>query len=231
MAAAPRGFIEQVDWLPLGLPSKLLFCGVNYASHLEENPSGVLPEEPFFFAKLPSAIIGPGDPIRIPYEGCQVDYEVELAVVIGRRAQRLAPEDALDAVFGYTLVNDVSARDVQMRNAQVTLGKNFDTFCPIGPRVVTVDKIPDPSMLRISTRVNGELRQDAATADMLFRVPELLSRVSHVMTLEPGDIVTTGTPAGVGCFRNPPLYLQPGDVVVVEADEIGQLENPVVAGW
>jgi 2-keto-4-pentenoate hydratase/2-oxohepta-3-ene-1,7-dioic acid hydratase in catechol pathway len=219
------------DWLPLGTPSKLLFCGVNYASHLDENPMGVLPEEPFFFAKLPSAIVGPGDPIRIPYEGCQVDYEVELAIVIGRQAYRLTREDALDAVYGYTLVNDVSARDVQMRNAQVTLGKNFDTFCPVGPRVVGVDQIRDPSQLRISTRVNGELRQEALTSDMLFDVPELLSRVSHVMTLERGDIVTTGTPAGVGCFRTPPVYLQPGDVVVVEAEEIGQLQNPVVAGW
>jgi 2-keto-4-pentenoate hydratase/2-oxohepta-3-ene-1,7-dioic acid hydratase in catechol pathway len=228
IAAALEG---RSDWLPLGIPSKLLFCGINYASHLDENPSGVLPDEPFFFAKLPSAIIGPGDPIRIPYERCQVDYEVELAVVIGRRAHRLAPEDALDAVFGYTLVNDVSARDVQVRNAQVTLGKNFDTFCPIGPTVVGVDQIGDPSKLRITARVNGEIRQDASTADMLFGIPELLSRLSHVMTLEPGDIVTTGTPAGVGCFRDPPLYLRPGDLVAVEADGIGRLENPVVAGW
>lgn len=216
---------------PVSRPSKLLFCGVNYASHLEENPSATLPEEPFFFAKLPSAIVGPGAPIRIPYKGCDVDYEVELAVVIGRTASHVPVDDALDIVFGYTLVNDVSARDVQFRNGQITLGKNFDTFCPIGPRVVRAEELADPSQLRISTTVNGEIRQSASVGEMMFDIPQLLSGLSEVMTLEPGDVVSTGTPAGTGCFRDPPSYLRPGDVVTVEGDLIGQLESPVVAGW
>ncbi|MGH2945553.1 MAG: fumarylacetoacetate hydrolase family protein [Solirubrobacteraceae bacterium] len=216
---------------PLPGPSKLLFCGVNYASHMEENPATVLPEEPFFFAKLPSAIVGPGEPIVMPYPECELDYEVELAVVIGRRARHVERDRVLEHVFGYTLVNDVSARDVQFRNAQITLGKNFDTFCPIGPAVVPVAEMPSLDAVRVRTTVNGDVRQDAGASEMLFGVPELVSRLSQVMTLEPGDVVTTGTPAGVGCFRRPPAYLRPGDVVAVEADGVGRLENPVVAGW
>jgi 2-keto-4-pentenoate hydratase/2-oxohepta-3-ene-1,7-dioic acid hydratase in catechol pathway len=231
MTAATLGAAAAEIGLPVYPPSKVLCCGVNYASHMEENPSATRPDEPFFFAKLPSAIIGPGEPIIVPYEGCQVDYEVELAVVIGERIRHIAPEQALGAVYGYTLVNDVSARDVQFRNAQITLGKNFDSFCPIGPVVVPADAIPDPQSLRLRTTVNGDVRQDAGTSEMLFPVAEIISRLSRVMTLERGDIVTTGTPAGVACFRQPPAYLQPGDVVVVESDVIGRLENPVVAGW
>jgi 2,4-diketo-3-deoxy-L-fuconate hydrolase len=216
---------------PVARPSKLIFSGVNYASHLEENPSGVLPDEPVFFAKLPSAVVGPGDAICVPYEGCHVDYEVELAIVIGKRARHVSIDDALEVVFGYTLVNDVSARDVQFRNAQITLGKNFDTFCPLGPVVVSKDELPDIASIALRTTVNGEVRQSALAGEMLFPIPRLVSRVSEVMTLEPGDIITTGSPAGVGCFRDPPTYLQPGDLVIVEADGIGSLENPVVAGW
>jgi 2,4-diketo-3-deoxy-L-fuconate hydrolase len=216
---------------PVSRPSKLLFCGVNYASHLEENPAATLPEEPFLFSKLPSAIVGPNHAIRIPYDGCDVDYEVELAVVIGRTARQVPVDDAFDVVYGYTLVNDVSARDVQFRNGQITLGKNFDTFCPIGPTVVLADEVPDPSQLRISTTVNGEIRQDAGLDELLFGIPELISRLSRVMTLERGDVVSTGTPAGCGCFRNPPTYLHPGDVVAIESDLIGRLENPVTRGW
>jgi 2,4-diketo-3-deoxy-L-fuconate hydrolase len=212
-------------------PGKILCTGINYRSHLDENPAAALPAEPFVFAKLPSAVVGPGDPIRIPSPQSQVDYEVELAVVIGRPARRLAVDDALSAVFGYTLCNDVSARDVQFRDNQLTLGKGFDTFAPLGPCVVTADEIDDPQDLRLWCTVNGDLRQDSSTAQMLFPVAELLAYVSRHVTLEPGDVITTGTPAGVAAFRQPPAYLRPGDVTEIGADRIGVLRNPVEAGW
>ena len=212
---------------PSPAPSKLLFSGLNYRSHTEENPGAVLPTYPQFFAKLPSAIIGPGEAIVLPTPETQVDYEVELAVVIGRTTR----DRALDHVFGYTVVNDVSARDVQFRDNQITTGKGFDTFCPMGPEIVLRDEIPDPQALHVASYVNGERRQSSATGDMLFDVPTLIVFVSAHITLYPGDIISTGTPAGVGAFRNPPAYLQPGDVVAVEVDAIGRLTNPVVAGW
>jgi 2-keto-4-pentenoate hydratase/2-oxohepta-3-ene-1,7-dioic acid hydratase in catechol pathway len=216
---------------PIPRPGKILCCGVNYASHKEENPDAVLPSEPFFFSKLPSAVIGPDDPIVLPTPSSRVDYEVELAMVIGRRGRALRADTALDVVFGYTVLNDISARDVQFKDNQVTLGKGFDTFSPIGPCVVTADEIPDPQQLRVSTYVNGEVRQDEPTANMLFSAARLLEFVSRYITLEPGDIVTTGTPAGVGTFRTPPAFLAPGDVVEVRVDAIGRLRNPVQAGW
>jgi 2,4-diketo-3-deoxy-L-fuconate hydrolase len=216
---------------PLPSPGKLLFCGVNYPGHLEENPGAVLPETPFFFSKLPSAVVGPEADIVIPAPETDVDYEVELAVVIGRRARNLTRENALEHVFGYTVVNDVSARDVQFKDNQITLGKNPDTFCPMGPSIVLADKLGDAQSLRIRARVNGEERQSDVTSNMIFDIPHLLEVVSSTITLEPGDIVTTGTPAGVGCFRNPPLWLEPGDRVEVEVDGIGTLANPVVAAW
>jgi 2-keto-4-pentenoate hydratase/2-oxohepta-3-ene-1,7-dioic acid hydratase in catechol pathway len=231
-AAAERG--EATAPGRLGAPhrpGKMLFCGVNFADHAEENPGAVLPREPFFFSKLPSAIVGPDQPIRIPSPETHTDYEVELAMVIGRRARRLRPEEALDHVFGYTIVNDVSARDVQFTDNQITLGKNPDTFCPLGPEVVTADELPNPSALHVATYVNGEQRQAGATADWLFDVPTLLAFVTRLITLEPGDLVTTGTPAGVAAFRDPPPWLRPGDEVTVEVPEIGRLTNPVVAGW
>lgn len=212
-------------------PGKMLFCGVNYASHAEENPAAVMPSEPFFFSKLPSAIVGPEDPIIIPFPDNQTDYEVELAVVIGRRARRVKRDQALSHVFGYTVANDVSARDVQFKDSQITLGKNADSFAPLGPCVVTADEIDDPSRLHVATHVNGELRQQAATSEWLFDVPALIEFLSLTITLEPGDIVTTGTPAGVAAFRQPPPWLAPGDEVTVEVAEIGRLTNPVIAGW
>jgi 2,4-didehydro-3-deoxy-L-rhamnonate hydrolase len=212
-------------------PGKILCCGINYASHLDENPGATLPAEPFFFAKLPTAVVGPGGPIRLPEPHSQVDYEVELAVVIGTTARRLSRESALSAVYGYTLCNDVSARDVQFRDNQITLGKGFDTFSPLGPCVVTADEIGDPQSLRLWSTVNGEVRQQTSTADMLFPVAVLLEHLSRHITLEPGDVVTTGTPAGVGTFRQPPAYLRPGDVVTIGADRIGELINPVEAIW
>jgi 2,4-diketo-3-deoxy-L-fuconate hydrolase len=216
---------------PIERPGKILCAGVNYLSHKDENPSAVLPAVPFFFSKLPSAVVGPGDPIVLPEPTSEVDYEVELAVVIGRRAKRLSEEDALSCVFGYTVANDVSARDVQFVDNQITLGKGFDTFCPIGPAIVAVHDLPDPQDLTVASYVNGERRQYERTAGMLFPVAQLLSFLSRHITLEPGDVVTTGTPAGVGTFRSPPEYLRPGDVVDVEVDVIGRLSNPVAAGW
>ncbi len=212
-------------------PGKMLFCGVNYPDHADENPDAVMPSEPFFFSKLPNAIVGPGEPIRIPAPETHTDYEVELAVVIGRTARRVTRERALDHVFGYTVTNDVSARDVQFRDSQITLGKNADSFCPLGPEVVTTDELPDPSALHVASYVNGERRQHAATSNWLFDVPTLIEFVTRTITLEPGDLVTTGTPSGVAAFRDPPPWLRPGDEVTVEVEEIGRLTNPVVAGW
>lgn len=212
-------------------PGKMLFCGVNFAEHAEENPAAVMPTEPFFFSKLPNAIVGPDAPIVIPAPENHLDYEVELAVVIGRRARHVPRERALAHVFGYTVTNDVSARDVQFKDSQITLGKNADSFAPLGPWVVTADEIDDPSQLHVATYVNGELRQQAATSGWLFDVPALIEFLSRTITLEPGDIVTTGTPAGVAAFRQPPPWLAPGDEVTVEVTEIGRLTNPVVAGW
>jgi 2-keto-4-pentenoate hydratase/2-oxohepta-3-ene-1,7-dioic acid hydratase in catechol pathway len=212
-------------------PGKILCSGVNYASHADENPNATMPTEPFFFSKLPSAVIGPGAPIRIPRPGTLTDYEVELAMVIGRRAYRVAEADALDHVFGWTILHDVSARDIQFKDVQITLGKNPDTFAPIGPEVVTADELGDPSTLRVSTTLNGRTMQDSSTDEMLFSPARLLAFLTDLITLEPGDLVTTGSPAGVGTFRDPPVYLQPGDTVTVSVDRIGDLTNPVEAGW
>ncbi len=216
---------------PVPTPGKLLFCGVNFASHQRENPGATLPSTPFFFSKLPTAVIGPNDAIEMPEPSTKLDYEVELAVVIGRRSRHVQASDALDHVFGYTVVNDVSARDVQFTDNQITLGKGADTFCPMGPVLVTADEIPEPSALTLSSHVNGQSRQSEAAAAQLFTVPFLLEFLTRHITLEPGDIVSTGTPAGVGHFRVPPQYLRPGDVVEVSIDGIGTLSNPVIAGW
>jgi 2-keto-4-pentenoate hydratase/2-oxohepta-3-ene-1,7-dioic acid hydratase in catechol pathway len=221
------GFDEVRLRPPLLRPGKILCAGVNYLSHMTENPAATKPEEPFIFAKLPSGVIGPGDPIVKPAQTEQLDYEVELAVVIGRTMRDAPAERALEHVAGYTILNDVSARDVQFRNNQITLGKNFDTFAPMGPCLLTADEVPDPSRLRLRAWVNGEPRQDETAAGMIFGIPELLARLSAAMTLEPGDVVSTGTPAGVGVFRQPPIFLQPGDIVTLEIDGIGRLENPV----
>jgi 2-keto-4-pentenoate hydratase/2-oxohepta-3-ene-1,7-dioic acid hydratase in catechol pathway len=233
LRAAPLGDVVDGARIeaPLARPGKMLFCGVNYLGHLDENPNAVLPKVPFFFSKFASAIVGPEAPIVLPTKEGEVDYEIELAVVIGRTTRSVAVEDALDHVFGYTIANDVSARDVQFVDMQITLGKNPDTFSPLGPAIVTPDTLGDPQALALRTRVNGQERQRDTTDHMLFPVAELLAFVSRTITLDPGDIVTTGTPAGVGTFRDPPLWLKPGDVVEVEVDGIGTLRNPVVAGW
>lgn len=216
---------------PIPRPPKILCSGVNYASHADENPDADLPTEPFFFSKLPSAVIGPGEPIVIPTPETKTDYEVELAMVIGRQGKRLSEDAALDHVFGWTILHDVSARDVQFKDNQITLGKGPDTFSPLGPEIVTADELGDWSTLRVSTTVNGETMQDSASSAMLFSPGRLLEFLTGLVTLEPGDVVTTGTPAGVGFFRHPPVYLKPGDEVTVSVDRIGSLTNPVVAGW
>jgi 2-keto-4-pentenoate hydratase/2-oxohepta-3-ene-1,7-dioic acid hydratase in catechol pathway len=212
-------------------PGKILCSGVNYASHADENPDAVMPTEPFFFSKLPSAVIGPGEPIVIPRPEMEADYEVELAMVLGKRLKHASADGALDAVFGWTILHDVSARDVQFKDAQITLGKNPDTFAPIGPEIVTTDELGNPSKLRLWTTLNGETMQDSSTSEQLFPPGRLLEFLTALVTLEPGDIVTTGSPAGVGCFRDPPVYLKPGDEVAVSVEGIGTLTNPVVAGW
>jgi 2-keto-4-pentenoate hydratase/2-oxohepta-3-ene-1,7-dioic acid hydratase in catechol pathway len=230
--AAERGEpLEGARLLAPIRPGKILCSGVNYASHKEENPNATMPEEPFFFSKLPSAVIGPGEAIVIPRRQTLTDYEVELALVVGRSTKRVQQSTALEGVFGWTILNDVSARDVQFKDSQITLGKNPDTFAPIGPEIVTADELGDPATLRLTTRLNGETMQDAQTSEMLFPPARLLEFLSDLITLEPGDVVSTGSPAGVGCFRDPPVYLQPGDEITVSVDRIGDLSNPVRAGW
>ena len=181
---------------PIPRPGKILCSGINYRSHLQENPDAVLPEEPFFFAKLPSTVVGPSQPIICPRLSQQVDYEIELAVVIGKTMKEAAESEVLEYIFGYTILHDVSARDVQFRNNQITLGKNFDTFCPIGPCIATRDEIPHPDRISLKTFLNGQLMQEGSTADWLFSLPQLLSFLSQRITLERGDIVSTGTPSG-----------------------------------
>jgi 5-carboxymethyl-2-hydroxymuconate isomerase len=210
-------------------PGKIVAIGLNYLDHARESGAAV-PERPLVFAKFPSAVLAPEQPIVIdPKLTERVDWEVELAVVIGRRIRDVAAADALDHVFGYTVGNDVSARDVQFADGQWVRGKSFDTFCPLGPVIVTANELPDPQALPLRTRVNGETVQDSTTAEMVFGVADLLAFCSSSFTLEPGDVVLTGTPWGCGEFMDPPRSLHPGDVVEVEVEGIGTLRNPVVA--
>jgi 2-keto-4-pentenoate hydratase/2-oxohepta-3-ene-1,7-dioic acid hydratase in catechol pathway len=210
-------------------PGKIVGIGLNYLDHIRESKLSQ-PEQPLVFAKFPSSVTGPNDPIVVDVElTMQVDWEVELGVIIGRRMRNVAVGAALDYVFGYTVGNDVSARDVQFSESQWTRGKSFDTFCPIGPVVVTPDEIPDPQGLSLRTRVNGELMQDSSTAEMLFGVAELLAFCSRSFRLEPGDLLLTGTPWGCGYFMDPPRALEIGDVVECEVERIGMLRNTVAS--
>ena len=221
--------VDEVKLLaPIPRPGKILCSGINYRGHVEENPGARLPSEPFFFSKLPSCVIGPGEPIVHPKQTQQLDYEVEFAVVIGKRMKATPESEVMRHVAGYTILHDVSARDVQFKDNQITLGKNFDTFCPLGPCLVTSDELTDPADVKLRSFVNGELMQDGSTADWVFPLPRLLSFLSGVMALEPGDLVSTGTPAGVGVFRKPPVFLKAGDVVRLEIEGIGTLENPIL---
>lgn len=227
-AGVDLGAISDPRLLAPVRPSKVVAIGLNYRDHIEE--AGLEePKAPLVFAKFPSAIVGPDEPIVIdPAVAERVDWEVELAVVIGRAMRNVPAEQALAHVFGYTVANDVSARDVQFGDGQWVRGKSLDTFCPVGPWVVTADEIPNPQALRLRTRVNGETVQDASTDRMVFGVAELLAYCSRSFTLQPGDLVLTGTPWGCGEFMTPPRSLGDGDVVEVEIDGIGCLRNPVV---
>jgi 5-carboxymethyl-2-hydroxymuconate isomerase len=218
--------LDEADLLaPLPRPGKIVAIGRNYREHAAEE--GVEPPPaPLIFAKWPTAVVGSGAEVRWdPELSRQVDYEAELAVVIGRTARHVSPAAALDHVLGYTCLNDVSARDIQFGDGQWVRGKSLDTFCPMGPVLVTADEIGDPQDLAISCTVGAERVQDARTSAMYFGIAEIISYCSHSFTLEPGDVIATGTPGGVGVFRDPPRFLQDGDRVVVEIERIGRLEN------
>jgi 2-keto-4-pentenoate hydratase/2-oxohepta-3-ene-1,7-dioic acid hydratase in catechol pathway len=234
LAALTRSLEPAADWTaladaqlmaPIGRPGKILAAGVNYRSHGDEQ-SKAPPDHPVLFAKMPTSVIGPGDEIRwSPALTQGVDFEAELAVVIGRTCRRVAESDALDYVAGYTCLNDVSARDLQYADKQFVRGKSLDTFCPMGPWLVTTDEIPDPQALRLRGLRNGEVMQDASTTEMVFGVAYLVSFCSQAMTLEPGDVIATGTPAGVGWYREPKVLLRDGDEVTVEIEGVGRLVN------
>jgi 2-keto-4-pentenoate hydratase/2-oxohepta-3-ene-1,7-dioic acid hydratase in catechol pathway len=213
---------------PIDRPSKIVCVGLNYRDHAEEQGSP-LPERPILFAKWPNSLSGPGDPIVVPEVAHQVDYEAELGVVIGARVKGVSVENALEAVRGYVCLNDVSARDLQFSDKQWTRGKSPDTFCPVGPELVPAAHVGDPQALLIRAILNGQVMQDSTTANMVFGVAELIAFITQAITLEPGDLIATGTPAGVGAFRDPPVFMQPGDEVTIEIEGLGALTNPVRA--
>jgi 2,4-diketo-3-deoxy-L-fuconate hydrolase len=214
--------------VPIPRPGKIVCVGLNYKDHAEEQ-GAELPAEPLLFAKFTTALIGPGDPIVIPPVVTRCDYEAELGVVIGSTVRRISKENAFESVAGYVVANDVSARDLQFSDGQWTRGKSPDTFCPVGPLVPAAD-VPHPHALGIRAILNGETMQDSTTANLIFGIDEIISYASQTSTLEPGDLILTGTPAGVGVFRDPPRLLQPGDEITIEIDGVGSLTNPVEAG-
>jgi 2-keto-4-pentenoate hydratase/2-oxohepta-3-ene-1,7-dioic acid hydratase in catechol pathway len=215
---------------PYRNPEKIICVGLNYMDHIrEQGGTKPVPQKPVLFSKLTSAIVGPGDPIVHPRATGELDYEGELAVIIGRTGKHISEQKALDHVFGYSIMNDVSARDLQRTEAHWVRAKGGDTFGPFGPCIVTADEIPDPQALAIRTLLNGEAVQDSTTSEMIFSVRKLIAFASEVATLFPGDVISTGTPAGVGVWRKPPRLLKPGDRVQIEIEKIGALENPVVA--
>jgi len=215
---------------PIPRPPKIVAIGLNYLDHARESNMD-LPEEPLVFTKFSSSVVGHNDPVVLPEALTrEVDYEVELGVVIGRTAKNVGTQDALDHVFGHTVLNDVSARDLQFADKQWVRGKSLDTFCPMGPEIVTADEVPDPQALGLGCSINGETLQDGSTGDMIFGVAELISRLSRSFTLEPGDVIATGTPSGVGFSRTPPVFLKPGDELRTWVEGVGELVNPVVGG-
>jgi 2-keto-4-pentenoate hydratase/2-oxohepta-3-ene-1,7-dioic acid hydratase in catechol pathway len=208
------------------LPQKIVCVGLNYRDHAAEQ--GVeLPTRPLLFAKWPNTLIGDGDAIRLPSISKNVDYEAELGVVIGRRASAVSADDALEFVEGYVVANDVSGRDLQFSDGQWVRGKSLDTFLPVS-ELVLVSEVPDPQALPIRAVLNGQVMQDSNTSNMVFGVAEIVAFVSQAITLEPGDLIITGTPAGVGAFRDPKVWLQPGDEITIEIDGLGTITNPVV---
>lgn len=212
---------------PVPNPGKILCIGLNYLDHCQEAGQPI-PKHPLLFAKYSNALAGHREAIRLDGSSDEVDYEAELAFVIGKKAYHVSEDEAMDYVAGYVTANDVSARDVQFADSQWVRGKTFDTFCPLGPWLVTRDEVPDPHNLGIRCRVNGQTLQNSNTNQLIFKIPTLVSFLSHGITLEPGDIVLTGTPPGVGFARNPKIFLQPGDSVEIEIEGVGLLQNPVV---
>ena len=213
---------------PLCRPSKIICLGLNYLDHNEE--SGFeKPQRPLLFSKTPNALTGPFDPIMLPQSCDQIDWEVELAVVIGRTGKRIAAEDALDYVAGFSVLNDVSGRQAQFSDSQWFRGKSFDTFAPMGPALVTIDEIENFQNLKLMARVNGEIMQDGNSADMIFDIPTIIAFISQDITLWPGDIISTGTPSGVGIFRDPPVLLKAGDVVECRVENVGTIRNTIEA--
>jgi 2,4-didehydro-3-deoxy-L-rhamnonate hydrolase len=200
-------------------PEKIFCSGLNYHTHMKENPNAQLLDDPRYFAKLPNTIIGPGEPILSPGDHYQIDYEVELAVVFGEN----------NSIFGYTILHDVSSRYIQFKDNNEMMGKNFDSFCPLGPCIVTSDEIPEPEKLTLKNYVNGKLLQNGTNEDWIFPLSHLIAWLAQGITLKPGDILSTGTPMGIGYFRNPQIFLKPGDVCRLEIEKIGVLENPVKA--
>lgn len=212
---------------PVPRPGKIICIGLNYLDHVQESGAEV-PKAPLMFSKFGSCAVGSEQPIVLPQDSKEVDFEAELAVVIGRLAKNVSAADAMDHVFGYTNFNDVSARDMQFADGQWQRGKSCDTFAPFGEFVATKDEIADPHNLRIQFRLNGETMQDSSTEQLIFKIPQLIEHISRSVTLEPGDIIATGTPPGVGFARKPPVFLKDGDVCEVEIEGLGVLINPVV---
>ncbi len=229
--SAPKGLLTPLEKVrlraPIARPGKITCVGLNYADHAREQ--GIEPpKEPIFFLKSINTLCGPGDPILLPPNSTQVDYEAEFAVVIGKAGRRIPEEKAYQYVAGYTILNDVSARDMQFGDKQWYRGKSCDTFAPTGPWIVTADEVPDPHNLGISLTLNGQTMQDSNTSNLIFKVPYLISYLSQSMTWEVGDLISTGTPPGVGVFRKPPVFLKPGDSVSITVEQLGTLTNPVV---
>ena len=230
--ARERGLARRAESVrlraPVPRPPKFILVGLNYRDHAEE--AGMkIPEVPTFFSKYSNCVIGPGDAIKIPKVSTMIDYEGEYAFVIGRAGRDISPDRAMDYVAGYTIVNDVSCRDYQMKTGQWMIGKTFDTFAPMGPCLVTPEEIPDPHNLELSLYLNGQRMQHSNTRNLIFKTEYLISFLSQVFTFEPGDVVSTGTPGGVGFARKPPVFMKPGDRVRIEIEGLGELENPIEA--
>ena len=223
-ARAPLASVRLMA--PIPRPPKLICVGLNYRDHAEETGMPI-PTVPTIFCKFSTAVVGPGDNIVLPRSSTRPDYEAEFAFVVSRGGRHIAAADWRSHVFGYTIVNDVSARDYQMATTQWLMGKTFDTFAPMGPYLTTADEIADPHELAISLNLNGQVMQNSNTRNLIFRLPELIAFLSSVFTLEPGDVVSTGTPGGVGFARKPPVYLRPGDEVAIRVEGLGELRNPV----
>jgi 2-keto-4-pentenoate hydratase/2-oxohepta-3-ene-1,7-dioic acid hydratase in catechol pathway len=226
-AAAPSIPLSSVKLMsPIPRPPKIICVGLNYRDHAIESNMQI-PTVPTIFCKFATSVIGPGDTIVLPKASTQPDYEAEFAVVIGKGGRHIPADNWREHVFGYMNLHDVSARDFQLATSQWVMGKTFDTFCPMGPYLATADEIADPHALDISLTLNGEVLQNSNTKNLIFQIPELIRHLSSVFTLEPGDVISTGTPAGVGFARKPPIYLKKGDTVVVKVQGLGELSNPV----